>query len=113
MQEDDSLKNLLQDWIVSPAPHPAFRREVWARLSAGSRRSHFHALESIRQWLLVSVPKPVYACGLVVLFAVGGIAAADLHAARITQRQSEHMAQRYLTSIDPLAMADNALNPRP
>jgi hypothetical protein len=113
MKEDESLKNLLHEWKVSPSPHPGFRREVWARLAKQPTRSPFGSWSSISQWCLVSLPKPAYACAFVFLFAMGGRAVAGLHAARVTQRQIARMEQRYLTSIDPLAMANNALNPRP
>jgi hypothetical protein len=113
MKEDEPLKTLLQDWNVSPKPHPGFRPGVWERIAAESARSRSGTWAAISQWFLVSLPKPIYACAFVILFAMGGLAVADLHAARVTQRHSARMEQRYLTSIDPLAMANNALNPRP
>jgi hypothetical protein len=113
MNEDNPLKSLLQDWKVSPQPHLGFRQGVWERIATKSARSPSGVWASISQWFLVSLPKPAYACALVAVFALAGIAVADVHAASIQQRQSARMEQRYLASIDPVAMANNALNPRP
>jgi hypothetical protein len=113
MNDDNPLKTLLQNWKVSPRPHPGFRQGVWERIAVKSARSPSGAWASISQWFLVSLPKPAYACTLVAVFALVGIAVADVHASSIQQRRSARLEQRYLASIDPVAMANNALNPRP
>ena len=113
MKEEHPLKNLLQEWKVSPKPHPRFRQGVWERIAAKSVRSSSGVGASISHWFLVSLPKPAYACALVAIFALAGIAVADVHAASVQQRQSARLEKRYLASIDPVAMANNALNPRP
>ena len=113
MNEDNSLTTLLQDWKVSPKPHPGFREGVWERIAVGSARSHTGAWAAISEWFLVSLPKPAYACTLVAASALAGLAIADVHAASVRQHRNERLEQRYLTSIDPVAMADSALHPRP
>ena len=113
MNKDNPFKSLLQDWRVSPQPHVGFRQGVWERIAAQSARPHAGTWASIGQWVLVSLQKPAYACAFVAAFALAGIAIADMRAATVQQRQSVRLEQRYLASIDPVAMANSALNPRP
>jgi hypothetical protein len=113
MNEDNPLKSLLQVWKVSPKPHPGFREGVWERIAAKSAGSPSGVWASINQWFVISLPRPAYACVLIAAFAGAGFAVADMHAARVHQRQKARMEQRYLASIDPVAMADSALHPQP
>lgn len=113
MNEDTSLKGLLQDWKVDPKRHPGFGRGVWERIGAESARSSTVIWAPISRWFLVSLPKPAYACAFIAIFALAGVAVADMHAATVEQRQNARMEQRYLASIDPVAMADAALHPGP
>lgn len=113
MKEDSPLTTLLQEWKVAPKPHPGFRAGVWDRIAATSVRSRFGVWTAISQWFLVSLPKPGYACALVAASALAGLAIADMHAASVQQHRAARLEQRYLTSIDPVAMADSALHPSP
>ena len=113
MNEDNSLKSLLQDWKVHPKPHLGFGRGVWERIGAESTRLSPGIWAPIGRWFVVSLPKPAYACAFITLFALGGIAVADMHASSVQQRRNARMEQSYLASIDPVAMANAALRPRP
>lgn len=106
MNEDSRLKGLLSEWRVEPAPEAGFQRAVWARIAAASRPRGFTA--ALREWLIVSLPRPLYASALVTLFALSGLIAADLSAARLHRREQVRQERRYIASIDPVAMMDQA-----
>lgn len=106
MNEDIQLKGLLSEWRVEPSPDTGFQRAVWARIDAASRPRGFSA--ALRDWLVVSLPRPLYASALVTLFALSGLIAADLNAARLHRRERVRQERRYVASIDPVAMMNRA-----
>lgn len=108
MKENTPLSALLQEWSVRPKPHPRFAEGVWARIQAESVPSRRTILPAIGQWLVAFIPKPAYACALLSVSVLAGLALAGMHAANVNQRHDAQMEARYLISIDPVAMANNA-----
>lgn len=103
MSDELPFKKLLADWRVEPSPAPGFQRAVWERIEQRSLRRA--VLEDIGQWLLFSLPRPLYASALVAIFAFSGLLFADLSSARLHRRERARQEQRYMASIDPLSMA--------
>jgi hypothetical protein len=106
MSDEIQLKKLLADWRVQPSPAPGFQRAVWGRIEHVSRRRA--VLGGVGQWLLFSLPRPLYASALVAIFALSGLLFADLSSARLHRRERARQEQRYMASIDPLSMANQS-----
>jgi hypothetical protein len=113
MKNDPELSQLLLTWQAKPPVDANFRHGVWTRISTedGGRMCQF--LRAGQDWCVASLPKPVYAAALTLAFVLSGAAIAEISAQKVLQQQQAEMAQRYVASIDPVAMADKAMNTRP
>ena len=113
MKNDSELNKLLQSWRVSPPVESHFRHSVWDRISLQDDGPMRRFLNACKDWCLVSLPKPAYAAGLLLLFALSGAAIAGVSSQKVRQEQQTEMQNRYVASIDPVAMADKLTSPRP
>jgi len=113
MKNDSELNQLLKTWQDSPPADPHFRHSVWTRISIedGGRVRQF--LRACQDWCMVSLPRPAYALVLLVFFASSGATIATITTQKVHQEQQAEMEQRYVASIDPVAMAGKAANLRP
>lgn len=108
MKIDDRLSQLLGAWTVDPPPAPNFQRRVWARIE----RKQVQAIGTdsiLRGWFVLKLPQPAYAAALIALFALSGLGAASVVATHVERKERTILRERYLTSIDPIAMAGEQL----
>lgn len=108
MDDDSKLKELLAEWRADAQASPRFESGVWERIGGSVPTGGIFA--RMREWLLVSLPRPIYACALVVLFAGSGLILSDFAASRLHRKERARQEQRYLVSIDPVSMANQALH---
>lgn len=96
----DPLDSTLRSWRHEPAPAPAFRDEVWARIrSAETAPSEASAKEGN----LLHFPQafPLAACIAIVL----SVAAGSGGAFALSRAQSaDRMAAAYVRTIDPIQL---------
>jgi len=107
MQNDPELRHLLRDWRVTPSAKADFNTAVWRRIAAAEDHGLAGLWTRASDWLLVQLPKPAYASALLLATAVLGSVAAGFHASHMRESYREKYARQYLSSIDPLAMAEN------
>lgn len=111
MQDDPQLRNLLREWRAEPSAESSFNPAVWRRIAAEEDRGLSGVWARLGDWLVIQLPRPAYASALLLATALLGTALADLQASHARERYREQSARRYLDSIDPLAMIDNASRP--
>lgn len=102
---DDALRAVLKQWRVEAPLPPRFEEGVWRRIA----RAEAHTLaQPVRRWLarwVVWFSRPAIATGWAALLLVAGVAAGSWHAREITTRWDRELAQRYVVSVNPYALA--------
>ncbi|HVZ64178.1 MAG TPA: hypothetical protein VG838_06835 [Opitutaceae bacterium] len=109
--QDPKLREVLGAWQVSPPPAPGFNAAVWQRISAQEERTAAGVWATLREWLFVQLPKPVYASALLVVTATLSITAANMRADHMREQYRLDSARHYLASIDPMAMTATLSRP--
>ncbi len=110
MNDDPALRSLLRSWHAEPAPQPRFQEAVWDRISLASESRISGLLHRAGNWFLISLPRPAYASFLILACVLGGVAVAQKAAGKAQAARETVLRERYLASMDPLAMAGR--NPR-
>jgi hypothetical protein len=107
MKDDPKLRQTLQAWQVSPSAAPDFNNSVWRRVAAEEDQGFAGILIRLGDWLLVQLPRPIYASALLCAAIVIGLTTASLQASHARENYRAEHARQYLNSIDPLAMTEN------
>lgn len=105
MKNDERLSQLLTSWTVQPEPEPDFQRAVWARIERRQSWQLTDLFPRLRDWIVLKLPRPAYATACIAFFVLTGLGVAGVVSDRRELHERAALKERYLTSIDPVAMA--------
>ncbi len=105
---DPKLREVLGAWQVSPPPARDFKNSVWRRIAVEEEHAGLGFWDTLRDWLVVQLPKPVYASALLALTVVVGVTAGNLRATHMREQARVANAREYLASIDPIVMSQRS-----
>ena len=97
----DSLRSLLHEWEVKPAPDPAFRADVWRRIAARKRRLSYRIWNGMEALL----GQPVWAAAVVAVLLFVGAASGNVWQKYEARHERVAGLSAYVLAVHPLAHA--------
>lgn len=98
--EQQTEKELLDEWKIEAVTPPGFNSVVWRRIEQ-QRPSGFR--EWIDSWLGGLITRPAVALSYASAAIILGLVAGNLSASKNLQRRENELQFRYVQSIDPYA----------
>lgn len=97
----DSLRTLLHEWEIKPAPDPNFRTAVWRRISARKQRL------SYRLWIRTEAVAgdPVWAAAIVAILLFVGAASGSAWQKFEARHERVAGLSAYVLAVNPVAHA--------
>jgi hypothetical protein len=98
---DRDLSRLLGKWRVNAPTAPDFHKGVWRRLAQVHDRQESTLTAAVQHWLGAVFTRPAWSIGYALVLLSVGLLGGYLGAREQTARWDQHMAQRYVQSVDP------------
>ena len=106
--ENDPLKRVLQQWVVSAPLPPRFKEDVWHRIERGEAGSRPSLWADVWRRIEELLPRPAVAIGYLSVILALGLGAGSFAAQAKTSRMDSELSVRYLASVDPFQAAGSA-----
>ena len=97
----DSLRTLLHQWEVKPAPEPNFRAEVWRRIAERKRRLSFRIWSRTEE----TIGQPAWAAIVVAVMLFAGTATGNAWREREVRHERTAGLTAYVLAVNPVAHA--------
>jgi hypothetical protein len=95
------LQQLLATWRIQTTLPPDFRNRVWLRLARCPAAIQPPLVDILQRWLTQVFLRPAWSIGYALILLGAGMLVGYLGAREQTERWNQHMAQRYVQSVDP------------
>lgn len=95
----DSLRSLLHEWEVKPAPDPNFRAAVWRRIAARKQRLSFRIWNRTEDF----IGHPAWATVVVAGLLFAGTASGNAWRQRSVQHERAAGFGAYVLAVNPVA----------
>lgn len=97
----DSLRSLLHEWEVKPAPDPNFRAAVWRRIAARKQRLSYRIWSATEEF----VGQPVWAAAVVVVLLFAGVVSGNVWQKYEARHERVAGLSAYVLAVNPVAHA--------
>jgi hypothetical protein len=99
--QDRDLSRILGSWRVSRATTPDFHKSVWRRIARVHDDRERSPATVIQRWLGEVFTRPAWSVGYALVLLTVGLLGGYFGAREQTARWDQHLAQRYVQSVDP------------
>lgn len=96
-----SLRSLLHEWEVTPAPDPNFRAAVWRRIAARKQRLSYRIWSATEELM----GQPVWAVAVVAVLLIAGAVSGTAWQRYEARHERVGGLRAYVLAVNPLAHA--------